>query len=325
LRLTLAQAITRAASRQTYYTICLLVDRPLVEDAYRAYAYFRWVDDVLDADTPSGSDWGEAERSASLQFVRRQRWLLEACLRGEGPRVADPHEAMLVELVRGLGALGTLTPESGPTCPGGSGLEAYLHHMMRVMEFDARRRGRLVSQEELDAYTGWLAIGVTEAVAHFIGSDAAAPRDKARYLAASGAHILHMLRDTHTDVRAGYYNIPREVLASQRIAPQDIGSEAYRAWVQGRVQLARNQLDAGRGYLARIANRRYRLAGLAYVARFEWLIETLERDGYRLRPRYGGGLGVGLRAAWRTSAGTLRPAVPDRSSASIAPAPQRRP
>ncbi len=44
-----AEAITRFASEQTYFTIRLLVDRDHVEDAYRAYAYFRWLDDRLDA------------------------------------------------------------------------------------------------------------------------------------------------------------------------------------------------------------------------------------------------------------------------------------
>ena len=44
-----ASSITKAASKQTYYTIRFLVDRERVDDAYRAYAYFRWVDDVLDA------------------------------------------------------------------------------------------------------------------------------------------------------------------------------------------------------------------------------------------------------------------------------------
>ena len=44
----LAAGITKSASKQTYYTIRFFVDRDLVNDAYRAYAYFRWVDDVLD-------------------------------------------------------------------------------------------------------------------------------------------------------------------------------------------------------------------------------------------------------------------------------------
>ena len=47
---TLASSITKAASKQTYYTIRFLVDRERVADAYRAYAYFRWVDDTLDSD-----------------------------------------------------------------------------------------------------------------------------------------------------------------------------------------------------------------------------------------------------------------------------------
>jgi hypothetical protein len=49
-----AASITKVASKQTYYTIRLLVDRERVEDAYRAYGYFRWVDDTLNA--VSGSD-----------------------------------------------------------------------------------------------------------------------------------------------------------------------------------------------------------------------------------------------------------------------------
>ncbi len=46
-----AIAITKAASKQTYATIRFLVDRERVNDAYLAYAYFRWVDDVLDAES----------------------------------------------------------------------------------------------------------------------------------------------------------------------------------------------------------------------------------------------------------------------------------
>src|SRR5512137_1215090 len=49
-----ASSITKSASKQTYYTIRFLVDRERVDDAYRAYGYFRWVDDILDADSGSG-------------------------------------------------------------------------------------------------------------------------------------------------------------------------------------------------------------------------------------------------------------------------------
>ena len=65
----LARAITWAGSKQTYCTARLMVDKDLVDDFFRAYAYFRWADDVVDA--PCGSD---EERVA---FMARQRELID--------------------------------------------------------------------------------------------------------------------------------------------------------------------------------------------------------------------------------------------------------
>jgi len=46
----LAQAagLTRRGSLHTYLVIRCMVDRDLVADGFGAYAYFRWLDDVLD-------------------------------------------------------------------------------------------------------------------------------------------------------------------------------------------------------------------------------------------------------------------------------------
>jgi len=274
-----ASSITKAASKQTHTTIRFLVDRERVEDAYRAYGYFRWVDDVLDADSGSGS-----ERRA---FLERQKSLLESCYRGESPRDVDIQEMMLVELVQ-------------HDHEKNSGLQSYLRNMMLVMDFDARRRGRLISQVELNEYTRSLASAVTEAMHYFIGNGDFAPHDETRYLAVSAAHITHMLRDTFEDVQSGYYNIPREVLEANHVGPQDVQSDAYRAWVKSRVQLAREYFKVGRGYLARVQNRRCRLAGFAYIARFAWLLDTIEREGYSLRPEYDERkrVGTGLRMSW---------------------------
>ena len=260
-----ASAITKAASKQTYYTIRFLVDRARVDDAYRAYAYFRWVDDTLDAESISGPE--------RIAFLERQEALLEKCYRDESPRDANIREKMLVELVR-------RDREKD------SGLQLYLRNMMHVMDFDARRRGRLISQAELNGYTRWLATAVMECIHHFIGHDDYSPHDETRYLAVSAAHIAHMLRDTFDDVRGGYYNIPREVLDAHEIGPQDVQSDVYCDWVKSRVELAREYFRAGKGYFARVKNQRCRLACFAYIARFEWLLDTLEREGYRLRPRY---------------------------------------
>jgi phytoene/squalene synthetase len=290
----LALSITKAASKQTYYTVRFLVDRDRVEEAYRAYAYFRWVDDILDADSGSGSGLSEAETPERKEFLEGQQCLLEKCYRGERPRDANAREKMLIELVQG-------DREKN------SGLQAYLRNMMLVMDFDARRRGKWISQIELNEYTHWLAIAVTEALHYFIGHDDLAPHDETRYLAVSAAHITHMLRDTFDDVQAGYFNIPREVLEASHIGPQDVHSEAYRLWVKSRVELAREYFEAGRSHFARAQNPRCRLACFAYIARFEWLLGTLEREGYRLRPQYNERKrpGTRLRMVWFALSSTI--------------------
>ena len=276
-----ASSITKAASKQTYYTIRFLVDRERVDDAYRAYGYFRWVDDVLDAESTS-----DPERSA---FLERQKSLLESCYRGELLRDVNIQENMLVELVQ-------RDQEKN------SGLQVYLHNMMQVMDFDARRRGRLISQAELNEYTLWLATAVIECIHYFIGHDDYAPHDETRHLAVSAAHIVHMLRDTFDDTQLGYYNIPREVLEEKHIGLQDVRGDAYRAWVKSRAQLAREYFKAGKSYFARVQNLRCRLACFAYIARFEWLLDTIEREGYLLRPQYDErkSAGIGLRMSWLT-------------------------
>ncbi|HEY3473573.1 MAG TPA: squalene/phytoene synthase family protein [Anaerolineales bacterium] len=264
---TIAPNITKAASKQTYYTIRFLADRERTADAYRAYAYFRWVDDTLDAEAAS------VEVQERAAFLARQKSLLEKCSRGESFQDPTAEEQMLIELVR-------RDHEKN------SGLQCYLRNMMQVMEFDAKRRGRLISQAELNEYTRWLATAVTEAMHYFIGHHKYAPHDETRYLAVTGAHITHMLRDTFDDMQAGYYNIPREVLESRRIGPHDVHSPAYRAWVRIRIQLARRCFRAGRQYLVRVQEPRCRLAGFAYSARFEWLLDTIEKESYVLRPQY---------------------------------------
>jgi hypothetical protein len=281
-----ASLITKAASKQTYYTIHFLVDRERVEDAYRAYGYFRWVDDILDGDSNSGPE--------RTEFLERQKFLLEACYRGESPQDANLQERMLVELVQH-------DQEEN------SGLQLYLRNMMQVMDFDARRRGRLITQVELNEYTGWLATAVMECIHYFIGHDGFAPRDQTRYLAVSAAHITHMLRDTYDDAQAGYYNIPCEVLEANHIGPLDVQSDAHRAWVKSRVQLARQYFKAGKSYFARVQNLRCRLACFAYIARFEWLLDTIERESYRLRPHYNErkSAGTGLRMSWLTLSSLL--------------------
>ncbi len=295
-----AALITKVASSQTYYTIRFLADRDQRENAYRAYGYFRWVDDTLDSDALS-----DAQRTA---FFERQEYLLEQCYQGTPPTDVDLEENMLLELVE-------------QDRDRNSGLRIYLRNMMKVMEFDVRRRGRLISQRDLNQYTRWLASAVTECIHYFVGHDDFSPQDSTRYLAVSAAHIAHMLRDAFDDAQLGYYNIPREVLGANHIGPLDVHTDAYRAWVRSRVDLARQYFQAGKAYFAQVENWRCRLACFAYIARFEWLLDTVEREGYLLRPDYSDrkSARAGLQIAWLTLSSVLNTRAPEAVSPQVIP------
>ena len=283
--------ITKAASRQTYYTIRFLVDRDRVLNAYRAYAYFRWLDDRLDQEALT-----QNERVA---FVERQQRLMNDCYRGALRLGLSVEEQMLADLIRSDDA-----PDSG--------LQAYIRHMMAVMTFDTYRQGKLTSEEALVEYSHHLAVAVTEAMHYFIGHNAASPHNDSRYLAVTAAHITHMLRDTVDDLTAGYFNIPGEFLTAHRLNPGDLDDDSYRAWVKDRVEQARSCFAVGRSYLAQVKSLRCRLAGYAYMARFEGVLDAIEREGYQLRADYPERkqLRARLRLVWSVLTRTVRGSQP---------------
>jgi phytoene/squalene synthetase len=262
----LARSITWASSKQSYLTARLLADRDLADDCLRAYAYFRWADDMIDLELS-----GQAERTA---FCERQKTLIDELYRGERPEGLSPEEAMLADLIAHARA------------PGG-GLGSFIRNFMDVIAFDAHRQGRLASQAELQAYTSCLAAAVMDGLQYFIGNDHPYPQTHDRALAATGAHITHMLRDLCEDLPAGLINIPAEYLETHGIDVKELkDNEALRPWVREQVALARDCFRQGKSYIDSLDVLRCKLAGVWYCARFEFVLDLIERDGFRLRAEY---------------------------------------
>jgi phytoene/squalene synthetase len=261
----LAGSITWASSKQSYLTARLLADRDLVDDCLRAYAYFRWADDMIDISLS-----GQAARTV---FIERQKALIETLYRGECPDGLSPEEAMLADLIAH-----DRTPESG--------LRSFIHNFMAVIEFDAHRQGCLASRAELDAYTACLAVAVMDGLQYFIGNGQPYPRTHNRTLAVTGAHITHMLRDMREDLPSGLVNIPAEYIEAHRLNLNEVNSEPMRAWVREQVVLARMVFEEGQIYIDSLDVLRCKLAGVWYCARFACVLDLIERDGFRLRADY---------------------------------------
>jgi hypothetical protein len=81
-----------------------------------------------------------------------------------------------------------------------------------------------------------------------------------------------------------------------------VTSDSYKLWVKNRLQLARIYFKAGKAYLAQIRNLRCRIAGYAYIARFEEVLNTIEHEGCQLRAAYPErkSLSGGLKVIWST-------------------------
>ena len=214
----LGREITRASSKQSYYTARLMVDSHLELDCYRAYGYFRWVDDIVDIECHT--------KANRLAFILRQKNLVKRLYRCENPGDLSPEEELLADLI---------CNDHGDCYR----LRSYILNFLAIIEFDAERKGSLISEKELDWYAGTLGKAVTDGIQYFVCNGHPYPESEKRYLAATGAHIAHMLRDLKEDIPEGYVNIPREQIERHNLDLQKLDSKAMQNWVRSRVQLAR--------------------------------------------------------------------------------------
>jgi phytoene/squalene synthetase len=256
----LAQNLTRQSSLQTYWTIKLLVDRPLVNHAFKAYAYFRWLDDQIDQTGKT-----KVERQ---EIINHHKKIIHACYSNRPLLHLSLHEQLLSSLI---------ASDPRPN----SKLHSFITNFFAIIEFDAKRQGKPVSQTELSWYTDTLAKAVTDGIEHFVNHHYSYPDGPGHYRAAIGAHLTHMLRDLSEDYDQGYFNLP-----SGLIKPYGSGSPALNQWVKTKVKTARNHFYHGKNYIRRLPVLRGKLAASWYCCRFEAILTQIESDHYRLRPTY---------------------------------------
>jgi phytoene/squalene synthetase len=261
----LARTLTHSGSKQSYYTARVMVDKDLVDDFFRAYAYLRWADDIVDDPAIPAHD-----RTA---FVDRQANLIDRLYRHEAPPDLAPEEEIAAELIGN-----DRSPDSG--------LQSFIRNMLGIIRFDAYRKYRFITHKELDWYSDSLSLAVTDGIEYFIGNGHRHAANQDRLLAAKAAHIAHLLRDMQPDIEDGFINIPQEYLEAHDLEPEDVENPWMRAWVQERVNVAKGYFEAGKRYLNKVDVLRLRMVGHWYCARFERLLMTIERDGFVLRPSY---------------------------------------
>jgi phytoene/squalene synthetase len=261
----LARSITCASSKQSFLTAKLMVDKGLKDDCYRAYGYFRWVDDIVDVECVS--------RVERVAFMNRQLKLAETLYYGVSPVGLGPEEEMLADLIHHDHTNSPL-------------LYSYITNFLAIIAFDADRKGHVITHAELDWYANTLGKAVTDGIQYFVCNGHPYPDSADRYAAATAAHITHMLRDYYEDIPDGFINYPRERLTENHKNAPDMTQPEFKEWVQARVELARQLFSAGKIYLDSLPVLRCKIVGYWYCARFERILDQILADDYALRPVY---------------------------------------
>lgn len=261
----LAGSITKNSSLQTFYTIKLLVDKPLVNDAFKAYAYFRWIDDQVDKYLPNCIE--------CKNFIKRQKKIIKNAYSHIEQSNLKPEEKIITELIK--------SDDKQK-----SKLNSYITNLFSIIEFDNYRKGRFINQKELIWYSDNLGKAVTDCIQYFIGNNTYYPDLKYRYSAAIAAHIIHMLRDYSEDQKENYLNAPEKYIEKINKYPENNQNIPSKTWIKNRIKLARKNFELGKMYIDQVPVLRYKIATRLYCARFELLMETIEKDNYILRPVY---------------------------------------
>ena len=261
----LASSIVKNSSKHTYYTISLLADKNLVSSCFMAYAYFRWVDDVVDDSNKTPSE--------IISFITRQRDLIDLFYNGGKPDTISEKEMMLFHIIN-------------EDKEEDSFLQSYIRNFFAIIEFDSTRRNKIISEEKFAWYSQTLGKAVTDCIFYFIGNNYNYPESKRRYLAAEGAHITHMLRDYIDDISNNYFNIAKEFLDRYNIKPDSIDTQVFQQWVKDRVILARFYFKEGKKYINKLRCLRTKIAAHWYCIRFEVILDKIEKDRFLLCRKY---------------------------------------
>ncbi len=261
----LARKITKKNSLQTYLIIKVLVDRGMVDDAYKAYAYFRWLDDEIDINLKTLKE--------RRLLIKRQSEIITSSYKHRHLFNLTSEEKMICSLISK-----DIQPESK--------LKSYIYKFFSVIAFDAERGSRTASEKEINWYSKTIGEAVTDCIQYFVGNANHYPDSPDKYKAATAAHIVHSLRDFKEDLSAGLINIPKEYLKKHGINTLSSYDGRITDWVKNRVSLARRYFAEGKGYINLLPVSRCKLVAKLYCLRFEPLLSIIEKDNYLLRQNY---------------------------------------
>lgn len=217
-----------------------------------AFAYMKRLDDLVDEDP---------EPARALELLREHRRFIASVYAGATP-AGDP-----------VAPARFAWPFLAWDRDRGAALRAPLERLLRTMEFDTLRRGRVLDAAALDTYVLEVGASVTDLLGPLLMPGDALPADFVT--AASRAYLgADAVIDVRHDLALGLVNIPREDLARHALDPEP-SHPRLAGWIAERAPLLATEFDralaGGRrldGWSARVLAQLYLATKRRHLARF---------------------------------------------------------
>jgi len=261
----IAKERTKASNPTAYFLVRLFGEKDRRDHSFLIYAYFRWVDDIIDCPRTS---YEEKKR-----FMERQGKLLRNLYDGlayQGDYILEEQFAhYFVAFDREMGFA----------------LKDDILGMFSVSMHDLERNGAPTPAKEMDEFIYVESKSFINMIRFFCGEtggyDGADEYDEG-----IGCKLVHLLRDFIEDLDQGCVNISRDDMEKYRINLDNVNNDNFRAWVRDRVELVRERFRRGKRNLSNSRRLRYKIASYLYCAKYEDILTIIEKDNYYLRSEH---------------------------------------
>jgi phytoene/squalene synthetase len=260
-----ARQRAKASNLTAYLLVRLFTKADRRDYLFLIYAYFRWIDDMVDS---PGTSKEEKER-----FIEQQRGFLanlydgQACL--ETCTLEEQFAQWFVAYDREIGFL----------------LKDDVLGMFSVLKHDLDRDRAPWSAEEMYEFICLESKSYINMI-RFSCGETGNYKGANRYDEGVACKLAHLLRDFVEDLNQGTMNISRDDLQKYEINLDKGNHENFRLWVKDQVMLAGERFRMGKHNLSNSSRLRYKIASQLYCAKYEDILAMIEKDNYFLRAKY---------------------------------------
>lgn len=183
------------------------------------YAYFRWFDDIVDS--------LRLHPKESQFIVDRQKRFLSELYSEESPEELSTEELFLAHLVRFDKFKG-------------KNIRQDLETLVKSLEFDSTRVGKVISSLELEEYIDNNVIPYVNISSAILNIEDNNKQDLVKISRAG--FVIDYIYDLREDLALGYINIPSEDLEKYKINIGKLDNEEIKFWVKDKMENLRNIL-----------------------------------------------------------------------------------